>query len=56
MAKFQVLIKEFNVKSLVSGDAEIEIKLRGRLDKKSLKEMIDFYDAQNEVNVNITNG
>jgi hypothetical protein len=54
MAKFQVLIKEFNVKSLITGDAEIEIKLRGRLDKKNLKEMIDLYSAEEEVNVHIS--
>jgi len=49
LPKFQVLIKEVNLKSLVSGDAEIEIKLRGRLDKKNLKDLIDLYDAQKEV-------
>ena len=32
---------------------KIEIKLRGRLDKKNMKELIDMYDAQQEVIINV---
>jgi len=49
MSQLIVLIKNIDVKSLVSGDSEIEVILRGRLNKKGLKELIDIYDAQEEI-------
>ena len=53
MADFIAIVKKVQVLSLATGDAEIELVFRGRLDKQNLVKLLDIYDASQEVKLNI---
>jgi hypothetical protein len=54
MIALKALIKKFGIRSLVTGDAECEMMLRFRLDKEGFKELVDIYDAQQEVIITVS--
>jgi len=54
--KFIAKVKKTILIALVSGDAQVDIVLRGRLNKGSYAKLIEMFDPEGEVGVVITDG